>query len=131
MTPATSAAQNGWRKTFSLTLVTPRRRIAPAAALTKISTAGTGCSTPKMTDSPTAPAPAATANSHVGAAGACEIAAIASAAPSGASRPRADLLDRPRCGRDAIHIHAGGIGRHLRDHAAILVIGLKLQFSPA
>ena len=87
MTPATSAAQNGWRNTFSLTLATPRRRIAPAAALTKISIAGTGCSTPKMTDSPTAPAPAASAKSHVEAGGAREVAAIASAAASGASRP--------------------------------------------
>src|SRR5262245_13336923 len=28
-------------------------------------------------------------------------------------------------------MHAVGIGRHLRDHAAILVVGLELQFSPA
>ena len=87
MTPATSAAQNGWRKTFALTRATPRRRMAPAAALTNISAAGTGCSTPKITDRATAPAPALSVNSHAGAGGACEIATIASAAAGGANRP--------------------------------------------
>src|SRR6516165_1802095 len=131
MTPATSAAQNGWRNTFSLTLATPRRRIAPAAALTKISIAGTGCSTPKMTDSPTAPAPAASAKSHVEAGGRARGRGDRLRRGAWRKPPRAELLDRPRRGRDAIHIHAGGIGRHLRDHAAILVVGPKLQFSPA
>src|SRR5262249_30067163 len=45
--------------------------------------------------------------------------------------PGAELPDGPRRGGDAIHVHAGGIGRHLRDHAAVLVVGPKLQFSPA
>src|SRR6516164_4777412 len=127
MTPATSAAQNGCRKTLALTCATPRRKMAPAAALTNISAAGTGCSTPKMTASPTAPAPAASVNSHVGAGGAREIAAIVSAAAGGASRP----APSSSIGRDAIHVHAGRIGRHLRDHAGVLVLGLKAQFSPA
>src|SRR5262249_54602384 len=146
MTPATSAAQNGWRKTFSLAFATPRRRIAPAAALTKISIAGTGCSTPKITDSPTAPAPAASAKSHVETRGArpgpkretpgrtgrrARGRAVCPRRGVWRKPPRAELLDRPRRGRDAIHIHAGGIGGHLRDHAAILVVGPKLQFSPA
>src|SRR3974390_3503962 len=67
MTPARSAAQNGWRKTFALTRATARRKIAPAPALTNISTVGRKCSTPKITDSATAPAAAASANSPVAA----------------------------------------------------------------
>jgi len=43
----------------------------------------------------------------------------------------AELSDRPRRGRDAVHVHAGGIGRHLRDHGGVLVLGLESQFSPA
>jgi hypothetical protein len=34
-------------------------------------------------------------------------------------------------GGHAIHVHTGGIGRHLGNEAAILIVGLKLQFTPA
>ena len=86
ITPASNAAQNGCRNTFALYMATPRRRIAPAAALTKISAAADRCSTPKITASATAPAAAASVNNHVEAGGAREIAAIAASALSGASR---------------------------------------------
>ncbi len=61
--------------------------MAPAPALTKISTMARKWSTPKITDSATAPAAAASTKSHVGAGGACEITPIAFIAASGASRP--------------------------------------------
>src|SRR6516165_8894679 len=85
MTPARSAAQNGWANTFALTRATARRKRAPAPALRNIRTVGRKCSTPKITDSATAPAAAATANSHVGAGGVLAIAAIVLDAASGAS----------------------------------------------
>src|SRR6516164_1670345 len=128
MTPATSAAQNGWRKTFALTLATPRRRMAPAAALTNISAAGTECSTPKISASATAPA--AAAKSHAGTGGAREIAAIACAAASGASRP-APSSSMTRAADATRSMSTPVIGRHLGDLPAVLVLGLKLQFSPA
>src|SRR6516225_2871970 len=68
MIPARSAAQNGWIKKFSLIRPTARRKIAPAPALTNINTMGRKCSMPKITDSATAPAAAAIANSHIDAA---------------------------------------------------------------
>src|ERR1700676_56275 len=61
--------------------------MAPAPALTKISTMGRKWSTPKITDSATAPAAAASAKSHVGAGGAREITPIAFMAASGVRRP--------------------------------------------
>jgi hypothetical protein len=61
--------------------------MAPAPALMNISTAGRKWPTPKITDSATAPAAAASAKSQVGAGGAREIAPIALVAASGASRP--------------------------------------------
>jgi hypothetical protein len=85
--PASIAAQNGWMKTFVLSRARPRRRKAPAPALTNISAMGKKCSMPKITDRATAPAPAASANSQVGTGGACEIALITFPAASGASRP--------------------------------------------
>ena len=42
-----------------------------------------------------------------------------------------DVLDRPHRGRHAMHVHAGGVGRYLRDQSGVLAVGLKLQFSPA
>src|SRR6202022_4933984 len=87
MTPASNAAQNGCRKRFALNFAKLRRRMAPAAALTKISAAAGRCWTPKITANATAPAAAASVNSHVGAGGAREIALITSLAAVGASRP--------------------------------------------
>ena len=58
---------------FALSRAKARRRMAPAPALTNISSAGVKCSIPKMTDNATAPAAAANAKSQVGAGGAREI----------------------------------------------------------
>ena len=66
---------------------TARRKIAPAPALRNINTTAGRCSTPKITDSATAPAAAASANNQVGAGGALAIAAIASGAASADDRP--------------------------------------------
>src|SRR5262249_10386448 len=87
MTPARSAAQSGWTKRFALIRATARRKIAPTPALTNINTIGGKCSTPKITDSATAPAAAASTNSHVGAGGTLAIAAIALDAASADNRP--------------------------------------------
>jgi hypothetical protein len=43
----------------------------------------------------------------------------------------ADLLGDPHRGRDAIHVHAGRIGRDLVDQSAVVVLGLKAQLAPA
>jgi len=85
--PASNAAQNGCRKTFALYCARRRRRMAPSAALANMIAAAGGCWTPKSTANATAPAAAASVNSHVGAGGACEIALIASVAAAGANRP--------------------------------------------
>jgi len=99
--------------------------MAPAPALTKISTMARKWSTPKITDSATAPAAAASTKSHVGAGGAmrdhpdrlhCGI----RRQPSGF-----DSLYRPHRRSYAIHIHAGRIGRYLTERCG-LAVGLKL-----
>ena len=86
--PASSAAQNGWMNMFAVYCAKPRRRTAPAAALTKISNGGARCWTPKITESATAPAAAAVVKSHSGAGGAREIASIASAQADRRQPPR-------------------------------------------
>src|ERR1700674_4902197 len=97
--------------------------MAPAPALTNISTAGRKWPTPKITDSATAPAAAASANSHVGAGGISEIAPIAFMAGAGARPPDPHLPPPPHRRNDAIHIHAGRISRQ---QTGVLVFGLKL-----
>jgi hypothetical protein len=87
MTPASNAAQNGCTNTFALFCATVRRRMAPIAALTKMSAAAGRCRTPKINANATAPAAAASVNSHVGVGGAREIALIASFAAAGERRP--------------------------------------------
>ena len=87
MTPASSPAANGCRKTFALYGAILRRRIAPAAALRNANAAADRCSTPKITANAAAPAAAASVKSHVGAGGASEIVLIAFIAAPGASRP--------------------------------------------
>src|ERR1700687_5416693 len=103
-------------KSFAVIWARARRKMAPAPALTNISTMGSKWSTPKITDSATAPAAAASAKSHVGAGGAAEIALIAFIAASGANRPHPpgpDTPDPPHRRSHAIHIHAGRISRYL------------------
>ena len=87
--------------------------MAPAPALTKISTAGRKWPTPKITANATAPAAAASAKSHVGAGGAREITPIAFIAASGASRPDSTSSIARIVGSHAVHIHTGRIGRYL------------------
>src|SRR5271154_2052602 len=87
MVPARRAAQNGWIKIFVLIRATARRKNAPAPALANINTMGAKCSMPKITESATAPAAAASANSQVGAGGALAIAAIVLDAASADDRP--------------------------------------------
>src|SRR3981189_349586 len=108
-------------KSFALTWARARRRMAPAPALTSISTAGRKWPTPKITDSATAPAAAANAKSHVGDGGAREITPIAFIAASGASRP--DPPTPPHRQTAGIHIHAGRISRY---QSGVLASGLKL-----
>src|ERR1700682_4893025 len=87
ITPASNDAQNGCRNTFALYLANLRRRMPPAPALTKISAAAARCWTPKITANATAPAAAATVNSHVGAGGVFDILVIASIAAGRGSPP--------------------------------------------
>jgi hypothetical protein len=61
--------------------------MAPAPALKNMSAAADRCSTPKITANAIAPAAAASANNHVEAGGAWEIALIDTIAAAGASRP--------------------------------------------
>src|SRR5260221_14783591 len=98
-------------KSLSLNRATPRRSAAPAPALTNISTIGTKWPTPKMTDSATAPAAAASAKSHVGAGGAREIEPIAFMAASRAQRPdsTSDIVCNVEATR-SIATPAGGAG---------------------
>src|SRR5260370_12443500 len=111
-------------KSFPLNCPRVRRRMAPAPALTNISTAGRKWSTPKITESAAAPAAAANAKSHVGDGGAREITPIAFIAASGASRPDSTSSIAHRRS-DAVHLHAGRIGRYLAEWSG-LAIGLKL-----
>src|SRR5882724_13149019 len=85
--PASSAAQNGWRRGLVLYFAKVRRRTAPAAALAAMSKTAATCWTPKITDSDAAPVAAASVNSQVEAGGACEIALIVSKAADGVVRP--------------------------------------------
>ena len=39
-----------------------------------------------------------------------------------------ELLDDPCRGRDAIHVHAGGISRDLGDQPVVVILRLKSQF---
>ncbi len=87
--PASNEAQNGCRKMLALYFATWRRSTAPPAALANMMAAADECCTPNSTDRATAPAAAASVNSHVGAGGACEIVPIAAIAAAGASRPAA------------------------------------------
>ena len=89
-----------------------RRSKAPAAALTKISNAADRCATPKITASATAPAAAASVKSQVGRRRCREIAAIVSASAQPAQAARREVVDRPHGRGHAIHVHAGGFGRH-------------------
>jgi hypothetical protein len=96
-------------KTFALQRAKPRRRMAPAPALTKINSADEKCSTPKITASAAAPAAAASAKSHIGAGGRC-----ADCLHCGIRRQPAglDIFDRMHGGGHAIHVYTGRIGRH-------------------
>src|SRR5713226_7977922 len=85
--PASNDAQNGCRKRFVLYRAKLRRRMAQAPALTNMSAAAARCWTPKITANATAPAAAASVNSHVGAGGVFDILVIASIDQAGASRP--------------------------------------------
>src|SRR4029077_15032721 len=85
--PASKAAQNGCRSVFALYRARVRRRTAPAAALTMMSTTDFRWCAPKIAAIAVAPAAAASVNNQVGAGGACAIALMFSrAAPIGVQR---------------------------------------------
>jgi len=87
ITPARIAAEKGCRNGFSLSRPSPRRRSAPAPALTKMSPAADMCWRPKITAKATAPAAAANTKSQVGAGGDRSMPTIAVVAASCANRP--------------------------------------------
>lgn len=76
---------------FALYRASVRRRIAPAAALTMMSTTAFRWCAPKITAIAAAPAAAASVNSQVGAGGACAIALMFSSAAATGSRPTAQF----------------------------------------
>ena len=113
--PASIAAQNGWMKTFVLTRAKPRRRKAPAPALTNISARGAGPRREREQPGRRRRRLRDRADRlHCGF----------------RSQPaELDILCRPHRGGDAIHIYASRIS--LDDKRAVLVVGLELQLTPA
>ncbi len=90
----------------------------------------TKCSTPKITANATAPAPAASAKSAVDAGGAAQFLQSSASCSSGARRPASISSMIRIVDGDAIHVHAGRIGRHRANESAALVLGREDCSSP-